>query len=158
MFLPGGAPPDFHCLQHLCDAIECAEKRYDARTARGFIAALPNELPVGELTQIVDEFISKNFVDCGLCAIAAIHEGRNETDSSRSNPYVHMIVPTRTVGPDGFSAKKDRDHDKKEWVDVWRKEWATVQNRAYERSGLEIRVSHESLEVQGYMTVSRFPG
>ena len=32
---------------------------------------------------------------------------------------------------------------------MWRKDWADVQNRAYERNRLDIRVSHESLEVQG---------
>lgn len=44
IFLPRNAPPDFGDLQRLCDKIEEAEIRYDARTARQFIASLPNEL------------------------------------------------------------------------------------------------------------------
>ena len=35
------------------------------------------------------------------------------------------------------------------YVEIWREGWANIQNRAYERNGLDIRVSHESLEVQG---------
>ena len=149
IFLPKNAPSNFYDLQHLCYEIDAAEKRYDARTAREFKCSLPNELPLREQIQIVDAFIEKNFTVHRLCAVAAIHEGRNAEDPSRNNPHVHIIVPTREVGPDGFVLKKNREYDKKEYVEIWRKDWALVQNRAYERNGLDIRVSHESLEVQG---------
>lgn len=102
-----------------------------------------------ELIQIVTDYIENNFVNQNLCAIAAIHEGRNKNDPSKNNPHVHIIVPTRSVGTDGFSKKKNRDLDNKKNIVIWRKQWAAVQNRAYERNGLDIRVSHESLEVQG---------
>lgn len=146
---PAHAPPAFCDLQNLCNEMEGAERRYDARTAREFKGSLPNELPLPELIRIVDEFIDTNFVSHGLCAIAAIHEGHNSTDSSKNNPHVHIIVSTRTVGSDGFSKKKLRELDKRECVTVWREQWAWVQNRSYERNHLAIRVSHESLEVQG---------
>lgn len=149
IFQPDNAPAEYHDLQLLCNEIDAAEKRYDARTAREFKGSLPNELPIQAQIQIVDSFVHKNFISHGLCAIAAIHEGRNETDPSRNNPHVHIIVPTREVGPDGFSIRKTREYDKKKYIEIWRKDWALVQNRAYERHGLDIRVSHESLEVQG---------
>ena len=149
IFLPDNAPPEFRELQQLCNEIEGAELRRDARTARQFIASLPNELPPGELVRIVHEFIEQNFVSCGLCAIAAIHRGQNAEDRSRNNPHVHIIVPTRTVEEDGFCRWKDREHDKRRYIGIWRERWAEVQNRAYERCRLDIRVSHESLEVQG---------
>ena len=149
IFLPPHAPPDFHHLQELCDAIEAAEVRWDARTAREFKGSLPNELPLYELQQIVSAYINENFVACDLCAIAAIHAGRNPTDHTRDNPHVHIIVPTRTVTKTGFSKRKDREHDKRAYIHLWREQWATVQNRAYERNGLDIRVSNESLQVQG---------
>ena len=112
IFLPDTAPLEFRGLQYLCDEIESAEIRWDARTARQFIGSLPNELPPGELVRIVRNFVKRNFVDHGMCAIVAIHRGRNRNDPSKNNPHVHIIVPTRTVGPDGFSKKKDRVHDK----------------------------------------------
>lgn len=149
IFQPTTAPPEFKDPQHLCDEINGAETRWDARTARHFIGSLPNELPPGELVRIVRDFVTESFVDCGLCAVAAIHRGRNRSDPSKDNPHVHIIVPTRTVGPDGFSEKKDREHDKRKYIGIWREQWAKVQNRAYERNGYDIRVSHESLEVQG---------
>ena len=49
IFLPNDAPQEFRNLQHLCNEIECAEVRRDARTARQFIGSLPNELPPGGL-------------------------------------------------------------------------------------------------------------
>ena len=149
IFQPSNAPSEFYDLQCLCNAIEGAERRYDARTAREFKGSLPNELSHRELIQIVREFIEANFLDHALCAVAAIHEGDNKQDPAKKNPHVHIIVPTRTVGPDGFNRKKYREHDKHKYIDIWREQWASAQNRAYERNGLSIRVSHESLFVQG---------
>ena len=149
IFQPDNAPTEFYKLQNLCNEIDESEKRYDARTAREFKGSLPNELPIHELMQIVTDYIENNFVNYGLCAVAAIHEGRNENDPSKNNPHVHIIVPTRSVGTDGFSKKKDRKWDNKKYIGIWREQWAVEQNRAYERNGLDIRVSHESLEVQG---------
>lgn len=149
IFLPINAPSSFSDLQYLCDEIERAEKRWDARTAREFKGSLPNELPLRELVRIVGEYVNGNFVERGLCAIAAIHEGRNEQDPSKNNPHVHIVVSTRTLGPDGFDRMKYREHDKRLYINVWREQWAEVQNRAYKRNRLDIRVSHESLEVQG---------
>lgn len=149
IFLPDKAPPEFYDLQRLCDEIDKAETRYDARTAREFKGSLPNELSLHEQKRIVSEYIHKNFISHGLCAIAAIHEGKNKIDSKRNNPHVHIIVPTRTIDQNGFCKTKERKWDRKEYLHIWRSEWADVQNRAYERNGLDIRVSHESLEVQG---------
>lgn len=149
IFLPEHAPPTFYIPQILCNTVDRAEKRYDARTAREFRAALPNELDSKELKKIVKEFIDKNFVAHNLCAIVAIHEGRNEDDPSKNNPHVHIIIPTRFVEAEGFSRLKDREHDKKEYIFFWRVEWARVVNRAYEKNHLPMRVSPYSLKVQG---------
>lgn len=149
IFLPNKAPSEFSNLQKLCDEINKAERRYDARTAREFKGSLPNELQLNEQKRIVEDFINSNFIAYDLCVIAAIHGGRNEIDPRQNNPHVHIIVPTRSVEAGGFSKKKNREFDKKEYVDIWREEWANEQNRAYERNGMDIRVSHLSLEVQG---------
>lgn len=149
IFLPCLAPLEFQNLQCLCDAIERAEVRWDARTARQFIGSLPNELPLGEQARIVHGFIQDNFLCHKLCVVAAIHTGYNRSAPEKSNPHVHIIVSTRAVDLDGFSRKKDREHNKREFVAIWREQWAQVQNQVYERNGLDIRVSHLSLEVQG---------
>jgi len=149
IFQPDKAPSEFYHIQSLCDAIDKAEIRYDARTAREFKCSLPNELPICELIQIVKEYVNDNFIENGLCAIVAIHEGRNETDHSKNNPHAHIIVPTRSVGAEGFHKKKNREWNNIKYIDIWREEWAKVQNLAYERNGLDIQVSHESFDVQG---------
>lgn len=149
IFLPANAPSNYSDPQVLCNEIDKAEKRYDARTAHTFICSLPNELPLEVQIEITEEFVQKNFTDKGLCAVVAIHEGKNINNPSHNNPHAHIIVTTRTLGKNGFNPRKDREHDKKHYINIWREDWARIQNRAYERNGLEIRVSHESLEVQG---------
>lgn len=149
IFQPNMVPPRFYELQKLCEEIDKAETRYDARTAREFKGSLPNELPLHEIIRIVMEYVDLNFTGQGLCAIVAIHEGRNKADPTKNNPHVHIIVSTRSIGPDGFGEKKDREHNNPKYANIWREQWAKVQNRAYERNGLDVRVSHESLEVQG---------
>ena len=74
IFQPQHAPSEFYELQSLCNAIETAERRCDARTAREFKASLPNELPFAELQNIVTTYITDNFTTYSLCAISAIHE------------------------------------------------------------------------------------
>ena len=149
VYLPSSAPNALRDLQCLCDELNKAEKRKDARTGRLFICSLPNELMPGEWARIVNEFIQENFVSQGLCAVAAIHRGKLPSNHPKSNPHVHIIVSTRTVGPEGFNPKKDREHNQRSYIEIWRRAWARVQNRAYERCHVKKRVSHESLRVQG---------
>lgn len=149
VYLPPSAPNALRDLQCLCDELNKVEKRKDARTGRLFICSLPNELMPGEWARIVNEFIQENFVSQGLCAVAAIHRGKLPSNHPKSNPHVHIIVSTRTVGPEGFNPQKDREHDKRCYIEIWRRAWAEVQNRAYERCHIEKRISHESLRVQG---------
>ena len=149
IFLPDNAPKEFMDIQTLCTKIDEAEHRVDARTAREFIGSLPNELCEDDIEKIVYDFISKNFISCGLAAIAAIHSGRNESDPAKNNPHVHILVTTRRVTPDGLSKEKFRDFDRFEYIDIWRESWAEIQNQAYRDRGLDIEVSCKNLEEQG---------
>ena len=148
VYLPPDVPSDCHDLQTLCDRIEEAETRKDARTAREIKASLPNELPYYELLKIVDEFVKTNFVNLGLPAVAAIHKGINKDASERNNPHVHIIVPTRTADANGFSKKKCTALNAREYINIWRSRWAELQNRAYKDRGLDVSVSHLSLKAQ----------
>ena len=98
IFQPSNAPSEFYDLQCLCNAIEGAERRYDARTAREFKGSLPNELSHRELIQIVREFIEANFLDHGLCAVAAIHEGDNKQDPAKK---IHTAISSSPPAPWG---------------------------------------------------------
>lgn len=148
VYVPPGGPADFRDLQALCRHIDAAETRKDARTAREFKGALPSELSYHELLKIVDEFIEDNFIKLGLPAVAAIHKGINRDDPARNNPHVHIIVPTRTVDGNGFSKKKLTPLNERKCIHIWRESWAEVQNIAYKRCKLDVRVSHKSLKEQ----------
>ena len=62
---------------------------------------------------------------------------------------MRLILLSLLIEIEDFSKKKNREWNKRKYITVWREQWAEVQNLAYERNGLDIRVSHESLEVQG---------
>ena len=149
VFLPVGAPQEFCDMQALCNRLDEAEIRYDARTAREFKCSLPNELTAEEIVRITENFVTEFFTGQGLCAVAAIHDKRNPNDPSKNNPHAHILVSTRFLDGNGLSRKKDREHNKRSYVNAWRAGWARVVNLGYERAGLNERVSPDSYEVQG---------
>ena len=103
VLLPEGAPPEFRDLNQLCRAVEGAERRWDARTAKSLTGSLPNELSLPEWIPIVETFVRENFTDRGLCAVAAIHQGKNPRCPQQDNPHAHILVSTRAVGAEGFA-------------------------------------------------------
>jgi ATP-dependent exoDNAse (exonuclease V) alpha subunit len=158
IFLPSDAPTEFLDRQILWNAVDKSEKRYDARTGRAVIAALQNELPLDAQIKAIREFIIEAFVKQGMCADLAIHRGHRKDKSlmegehakgSPNNPHLHILLTDRPIERKGFCAKKNRDWNKTVYVRQWRELWEKVQNKEFERNGLDIRVSHESLEIQG---------
>jgi ATP-dependent exoDNAse (exonuclease V) alpha subunit len=127
----------------LWNAVEHAEKRHDARLAREVEVALPKELSLPEQIRMTEEYVITNFVDRGMIADVAIH------DKGDGNPHFHCLLTTRDVSPDGFG-KKNREWDKRAYVDEWREKWASIQNREFKQKGLEITVSHDSYAVQDF--------
>src|SRR5208337_1550915 len=59
------------------------------------------------------------------------------------------MVTMRTLGADGFAAKKDRSLNSTEQLEAWREQWAHLANRHLERHGHEAQIDHRSLEAQG---------
>ena len=161
ILLPSKAPPNFLDRQKLMDAVNTSEKRCDSQLARTIKLALPNELSFDRQLVLTKEFVIEKFIKFGLCADVAIHRG--ELDKSRKpsgiepvhkrqdNPHAHIIVPFRIVGENGFDKSKTQTRymNRVKYLEELRKEWAVLQNREFERMGLDIRVSHESLAAQG---------
>lgn len=90
-----------------------------------------------------------------MCADIALHAGHQKDkrdaiyqEEISYNPHAHILLTTRHVNEKGFSGK-NRDWDKRENVELWREKWEKVQNREFERKGLEVRVNHESYAKQG---------
>lgn len=157
IFLPQDAPYKFFDRQILWSEAENAEKRYDARTGRMVIAALPIELNLDEQIKLVEEFVMEAFIKHGIAADVAIHDGhrRNKVQVEKGyeqdfpdNPHVHILLTDRPMDKSGFCSKKNRDWNRKEYICQWRELWEKVQNYEFERKGLNVRISHESLEAQ----------
>lgn len=150
ILLPENVPKEFHDLQTLLTAIDQAEKRYDARTGRSLRLSLPNdvELSTEDRVALARDYIREVFVAQGMCAILAIHEGRN-VDPQKNNPHAHVILTDRPLDTNGFCSHKNRSWNQKSQLRKWRRLWAEYQNRFFNEKGLDLEVSHESLEVQG---------
>lgn len=150
ILLPENAPEEFYDLQTLLTAIDQMEKRYDARTGRSLRLSLPNDMNLSTEDRITlaRDYIREIFVTQGMCAILAIHEGKN-IDPQKNNPHAHIILTDRPVDTNGFCSRKNRDWNQTAQLRKWRRLWSEHQNRFFKERGLDLEVSHESLEVQG---------
>ena len=147
IMLPENAPKSYENRSVLWNAVEQAEKRKDAQTAREVEIALPIEFDLREQILILRDYIKENFVDEGMCADLSIH------DKGDGNPHAHIMLTTREVTKDGF-LKKNREWNKAEYLHKWRENWAETCNREFARKGLDVRIDHRTLEEQG---ISREP-
>ena len=149
VLLPDDAPREFLDPIILGRAMENAERRYDARTGRILWLSLPNDLEPDDWRELVKDFVSEAFISLGMCAVVAIHDDKHPSDPARDNPNAHVLLTDRPVDRDGFCAKKNRSWNKRGNIRLWRRQWAEAQNRMFTEKGLSVRVTHESLEVQG---------
>ena len=161
LLLPVGAPNDFRNRQTFMDALNSAERRHDAQMARSLRLALPIELSLDAQDRIAKEFLEENFVAYGYCVDMAIHAGRQDAGKKprsipslgtpQDNPHLHALIPLRKVDGHGFQRTKleSRTRDRLKQLKEWRKCWADLLNREFERQHLDVRVSHESLAAQG---------
>lgn len=163
VYLPENAPPEFEDVQRLLTALNSIETRSNAQMARSYRLALPIELTHEQQITLAKEFMGEHFARINQCSIYAIHLnpanrcGRESPDSLppvdkiKANPHIHIIVPFRMVNSTGFLPTKiaSRATNNRDYLTQLRKSWADIQNRAFERMGLAVRVSHESLIMQG---------
>lgn len=169
ILLPPEAPSEFYDRQTLWSAAEKAEdgstRWKTARTAKEIVMALPRELTLESQIIMVRDYVMENFVALGICADIAIHYGHKkhehhvEADHLKiqsHNPHAHILLKTRSVNRDGFGPKA-REWEK--WHDStllrqWREQWANIQNRTFERKGLDAHVDHRSYKERG---IDRIP-
>jgi hypothetical protein len=144
---PKDAPEWAHDRNRLWNEAERAEKRKDAQLAREIEIALPHELTEQQREWLVKDFAREAFVRQGYAVDIAIHAPYKDSDDR--NHHAHLMVTMRTLGPDGFAAKKDRALNGKAQLGDWREQWAHLANRHLERHGHEERIDHRSLKEQG---------
>lgn len=126
----------------LWNQVEQIEKRKDAQLFREVVVALPRELTIDKQKELITDYVTRNFVDRGMCATVAVH------DTGKENPHAHIMLTTRHISKDGFE-KKDRTWNDKELLKTWRYDWSQTVNNKLQRNGFEQRIDHRTLIEQG---------
>lgn len=142
---PETAPDWMRDRDQLWNAVEAVEKRRDAQLAREIEVALPRELDRGERLDLLRGFVQRAFVDRGMIADVAVHEGKAR--DGHGQPHAHIMLTLRELTGEGFG-KKDRTWNAPDLLLDWRDAWAREANGALERAGRSERIDHRSLEVQ----------
>lgn len=142
---PANAPKWMRDRDQLWNAVEAVEKRRDAQLARELEVALPRELDRGARLELLRGFVQREFVDRGMIADLAIHEGTAR--DGHGQPHAHVMLTMRELTGEGFG-KKDRSWNAPDLLMGWREAWARDANTALERAGRPERIDHRSLDVQ----------
>lgn len=142
----------------LWNAVEFAEKRRDARLAREFEIALPHELNADQQLALVRAFAHALADRYAAAVDFAIHAPGGDSDIR--NTHAHVMMTTRTVGPDGLGEKTLIERENK-WLlnhnlptsqmqlREIRQAWETHANRALVRAGHDARIDHRSHRERG---------
>ena len=172
IMLPPSAPPEYADRAALWNSVEEIEKQWNSQLARRFVAALPREVPMELLPQMVKEYCEEHFVSKGMCCDFAIHD----PDPPGHNPHCHFMLTMRAIDENGKWLPKSRkvydldengEHiklpsgrwkshkeDTVDWneqyhAEEWRHGWEVVQNKYLELAGSPERIDMRSYERQG---------
>jgi hypothetical protein len=91
VMLPDNAPTEYQDAKTLWNAVENVEKGANAQLARTYRVSLPNEWSYELATDVMRDYIKRNFVDEGMCAQFAIHDSENK-DTGQRNLHCHILL------------------------------------------------------------------
>lgn len=143
---PANAPKWAYDLQSLVNEVEVAEKRKDAQLFREFEISLPRELSLADWKALLRAYVDRVCVREGMIAAIFIHNER--ASDGGDNPHAHVLLTTRTVGPDGFG-KKWREWSHPSRAREWREAWAQYANEFLVARGHAPRMDHRSHKERG---------
>jgi ATP-dependent exoDNAse (exonuclease V) alpha subunit len=144
----------------LWNAAEAAESRKNARVAREYLIAVPEELSHPQRVDVVRGFAQELAERYGFAVDVAVHAPRNFQGSDPRNFHAHLLATTREVSPAGLGRKTTLDLSDenrrmlglgpavRELLHV-RRRWAEVANTALESAHVDARIDHRSLAAQG---------
>ena len=147
----------------LWNLAEQSENRKDARTAREWVIALPEELTADQRKDLAKDF-ARSLVDrYGVIADIAIHEPSK--GGSDKNHHAHIMLTTRKAELDTdnkltLTTKTDIElsNAKRKSLNMGttqdeikqiRETWANLANHALERAGIQEKIDHRSYADQG---------
>ncbi|MBS1054977.1 Ti-type conjugative transfer relaxase TraA [Gluconobacter kondonii] len=146
ILLPDGAPERFLDRATLWNEVEAIEKRKDAQLARELEFALPREMTQALGVALARDFVHEQFVERGMVADLNVHWDIGEDGLAK--PHAHVMLSTRSVDENGFSAK-ERSWNDKELLLTWRERWASLANERLAELDLDVRIDHRSFAAQG---------
>lgn len=139
--------PDWMCdRSRLWNEVERIERRKDAQLAREIQLSLPHELSFEQRRDLVRQYVAEQFVTRGMIADLSLHAPDRRGDER--NHHAHILLTLRHLDGEGFG-QKAREWNDRGNIDRWREEWAALQNREFERLGIDARVDHRSFEARG---------
>lgn len=100
IFLCKNAPERFQNREELWNEVEKIEKAADARLAREIEVAIPRELSLEEMKNLVAGY-AKMLTEERMCVDAAIH-------LKVGNPHAHLMCTTRKIKADGTWDQKEK--------------------------------------------------
>ena len=100
IMLPENAPKEYENASVLWNSVEMIEKSSDAQLARTYKVELPNEWSYELATEVMRDYVKRNFVDLGMCAQFAIHDSENEKTGQR-NLHCHILLTMRSIDENG---------------------------------------------------------
>ncbi|MDV6333238.1 Ti-type conjugative transfer relaxase TraA [Asticcacaulis sp. 201] len=142
----------------LWNAAEFAEKRKDARVAREFEIALPNELLAEERLELTRNFAREIAERYKVAVDFAIHSPDDDTDVR--NHHAHVMITTREVTEVGLGDKTLLERENRWLVDnslptshqqlkTLRLEWEELANLHLAKAGHDVRIDHRSHQERG---------
>jgi len=155
--LPEGADEAHWTRERLWNAAEFAEVRKDARTAREWEIALPEELSAENRKELALSFARELAQRYGCAVDVSIHTPGKEGD--RRNHHAHLLATTRVVARSALGDKVAIElSDAKrlslglgqgrQEIEQVRALWAERTNQALAKQGQETRIDHRSLAAQ----------
>ena len=157
LVLPEGADAGFWTRAQLWNAAELAEARKDARTAREWVLALPEEL-TAENRKVLAVGFARELAGRYGCAVDVVVHKPDKAGDQR-NHHAHLLATTRAVVGQGMGDKVAIElSDAKrlslglgqgrQEIEAVRALWAGHANAALERQGAEARIDPRSLLAQ----------
>ena len=107
VMLPENAPKEYKDQSVLWNSVEIFETASDAQLARTYKVELPNEWSYELATEVMRDYVQRNFVDKGMCVQFAIHDSENPQTGQR-NLHCHMMLTLRSIDEKGHWMAKQK--------------------------------------------------
>jgi len=158
------------------NAVDAAEKRKDAQTAREIRIAIPREIGHDDRITLVRDFVTQSFTSRGMVADVCWHN--KVASDGKEQPHAHIMLTTRFLEDGGFGKKSRHEmildpegrtrpdgtrlrvpDNPDSWnldsyYETCRASWEALANQALERAGSEARIDRRSYLERG---IARLP-